>query len=358
MNQSNNNTVNRPQEPKPPFPYNQEAVFFNNATDDVVLAGTLSLPLLHSFPAVILIAGYGPHTRDLTGMGHNYFRVLADYLVRRGIAVLRYDKRGAGESTGNYSTATSADFTRDVLAGTTYLKARTDLNITKIGLIGLSEGGLIASMVSAQSNDINFAVLMAPALCNSPEYLTQQAILQLRADGASQEFIAADKLVRIAVYNAVKNESDSKRAADTVKGLIKTYLAQLPEDQKKESKNLPFSFTQENMDLLVTTFNSPWYRYFLSCDPGNFLKQVTIPLLIMNGDKDWIASAEKVFSFATQTLHAAGNDKFTCMLMPNMNHMFQTCKTGALMEMATIQETIAPCALQTIADWIKQVGIR
>ncbi len=156
---------NRPQEPKPPFPYNEEEVSYENSNADVTLSGTLTLPRpQHPCPAVLLIAGYGRHDRNVTGMGHNYFLVLADYLTRQGIAVLRVDKRGVGKSTGNYDTATSQDFASDVQAGVEYLKTRHDINPQQIGLVGLSEGGLLGSMVASQSPDVAFILLMAPAV--------------------------------------------------------------------------------------------------------------------------------------------------------------------------------------------------
>jgi uncharacterized protein len=342
----------RPQEPQPPFPYNQEEISFENQVAGITLAGTLTLPKTNTnFPIVLLIAGYGSHNRNVTGMGHNYFLVLADYLTRQGIAVVRYDKRGVGASTGNYDTATTEDFANDVLAGINYLKTKYDSN-HKIGLIGLSEGGLIASMVAAQSKDVDFTVLMAPAVITDVDYLVGQAALQLQADGASQEFIMNDQEVRATVYSIIKQKTDASQAETMLRNAIKHYLANQPEDQKKEAATLPFAFTEVKADALIKVFNSPWYRFFLTYDPTTVLKHINVPVLVLNGDLDWIASAHKVFPIIAQAMKEAGNKNYTMIELPGLNHMFQPCTTGALAEYAAIEETISPIALKSISDWI------
>lgn len=192
----------------------------------------------------MLIAGHGPSDRNATGMGHKYFLVLADYLTRSGIAVLRTDKRGVGKSSGVYESATSQDFASDVQAGVEYLKARPEINNGQIGLIGLSEGGMIASMVAAESEDVAFAVLMAPAVLSQISDLVECAALQLRADGASEGFINSDRNLRIAVYSIVKQELDVKKAERRLLEEIDSYLTTLPQELKKEAEMLPFAFTE------------------------------------------------------------------------------------------------------------------
>ncbi len=344
---------NRPQEPKPPFPYNEEEVSYANPSAGVTLSGTLTLPCAQQLcPAVLLIAGYGRHDRNVTGMGHNYFLVLADYLTRQGIAVLRVDKRGVGKSTGNYDTATSQDFASDVQAGVEYLKARQDINPQQIGLVGLSEGGLIASIVASESSGVAFILLMAPAVLSQVGDLLEMTELQLRADGASEEFIKHDRTLRTAVYSIVKGEPNHAVAQKALRDVIANYLAQLPEAQKSEAEKLPFAFTEAKADTLTKTFNSPWYRFFLAYDPTAVLKRIKIPVLVMNGDRDWIVTPQKAFPVLEQCLKEAGNKDYTMLELPNINHMFQSCNTGALMEYATIEETISPSALKAMSEWI------
>jgi len=182
--------VRRPQEPKKPYPYKEEEVVYENKEAGITLAGTLTLPRQECpFPAVLLISGSGPQDRNETLLGHRPFLVLADYLTRRGIAVLRVDDRGVGESTGNISQATSEDFATDVLAGIEYLKNRKEINPMQIGLIGHSEGGFIAPMVAVQSPDVAFIVLMAGTGLTGEEILYLQGELMARAEGASEEAI-------------------------------------------------------------------------------------------------------------------------------------------------------------------------
>lgn len=331
----------------------QEEVLYRNDKADVALSGTLTLPSKEGvFPAVLLIAGYGAHDRDITHGEHKPFLVLAEYLTRRGIAVLRYDKRGAGKSTGLYVSATTRDFADDARAGIDYLKTRPEINPNKIGVIGLSEGGLIAAMLSAECPDIAFAVLMAPAVASDMTSWLDQTALQLRADGASQEFIDRDRQVRTSIYQLITQEPDTAKAEKEVQNILSEYLTSLPESQKIEAETLPFAFTPKKVDMLVKVFNSPWYRFFWSYNAADALRHITIPVLCVNGERDWIASPKTVFSRLQDGLTAAGNKDYTLVELPGLNHSFQTCKTGSIAEYGTIKETIAPIALKTIGDWV------
>ncbi len=333
--------------------YHQEEVFFENTIDHITLAGTLTVPNnLTSFPTVILIAGFGPNDRNLTGMGHTYFKVLAEYLTQQGIAVLRYDKRGVGQSTGDWSTVTSEDLARDVMAGIDYLKTREEIDSAKIGLIGFSEGGLIASLVASQCKNIAFAILMAPHVALGVHDLIYQAGLQLQADGASQDFIERDKHVRTIVYNIIKEEADQPKAQKMIHKVIMQYLQSLPTSQQEEAKKLPFAFTQENADMLIEKLTAPSYRFFTYYDPRNMLKEMQCAVLVIASPHDTIVSCEKTFPILQQAFNDSGNNNCTFIELPNLNHMFQTCKTGALAEYATIKETIAPTVMQIIAEWI------
>ena len=330
----------------------QEITYRNNAAG-ITLAGTLTLPYSQTKnPAVILVPGYGPHDRDVTAMGHKLFKVIAEHLTSQGIAVLRYDKRGIGKSTGDWNSVTSKELAGDVLAGIEYLKTRDEIRHDAIGLIGLSEGGLIAAMVGAQSPDINFAVLMAPYVALGVDNLVYQSGEQLRADGASAEFIAHDQITRKAMYTIAKQEPNAQVAAQKIKELLTEYVVQLPASQKHEAAKLPWAFTESNIGMWSNVLLSVPYQFYLNYDPSAVLETLKIPVLTIVGSHDPITSPHKIVPVLTHAFEKSGHKDFTIIELPNLNHSFQTCKTGSMAEYATIKETIAPIALKTITDWI------
>lgn len=334
-------------------PHYEEEVTYQNREENINLSGTLTLPnSLGAYPAVILIAGYGPNDRDVTGMGHKYFKVLAEYLTSQGMAVLRYDKRGVGQSTGNWSSATSKELAHDVLAGIAYLETRKEINHNQIGLIGLSEGGLIAAMVASQSPNISFVVLMAPYVALNIDDMTYHTGLQLFADGASTEFVEQDKAIRKAIYTISQQEDDTYIAAPKIRKALLDYLEGLSESKKVEAEKLPWAFTEGNIDMMVTVITSPAYRFFLTYDPIPMLETIKIPLLVIAGNHDLTTAPSKIFPILERAFKTSKHKDYTIIELPNLNHLFQTCKTGALAEYATITETIAPIALHTISDWI------
>jgi pimeloyl-ACP methyl ester carboxylesterase len=304
------------------------------------------------FPAALLISGMGPNDRDYTTCGHKLFLVLADHLTRNGIAVLRVDKRGIGKSTGTFDTTlTSKDLSEDVLAGIEYLKQHKKINPRQIGLIGHSEGGMIAAMLAAQSKEIAFIVSMAGAMATDVDVLIEQTAQQLRADGAAEELIAQDRNLRKKIFTIVTQEKNTTVAETLLHKVFTTYWTELSDAQKKESAMLPFAFTQDNASIMISMFNSPWYRYFLARRPLEDLKQITIPVLAINGDRDWIVST-KMLPIIAKTLQDAGNNDCTTTVFPNLHHQFRTCKTGSLQEYSTGNETIAPEVLKLISEWV------
>ncbi len=341
-----------PQEPKRPFLYHEEEVSYQNKTASVTLSGTLTMPDKSGcFAAVILIAGYGPNDRDYSLMGHKRFLVLADHLTRSGLAVLRFDKRGVGKSTGDYVSATSRDFADDVVAGIEYLKTRKEIDSTKIGLIGHSEGGMISSMIAAESTDVAFVILMAGIVQADIDGLVIQTAKQMKADGASQELLDQDNKLRTQMLTIV-NQSSSEESKAKLEKILQVYWNNLPEHLKLESEKIPFAITQAKIEGMVNVYNSPWYRYFIGCKPERFIAQIKVPMLALYGDHDWITSSQPSISIITETLKAAESSDVTTVEFPNLNHSLQTCKTGALAEYGTIEETIAPVVLKAMSDWI------
>lgn len=344
----------RPQDPKPPFPYKAEDVSFENpAAAGVKLAGTLTIPAdaKGPVPVVVLITGSGPQNRDEFLLGHKPFLVLADHLTRNGIAVLRYDDRGVAKSTGNFTTATSADFASDVEAAIAFLKTRTDIDHKHIGLIGHSEGGLIAPMVAARSKDVAFIVLMAGPGTRGDEILYAQGELIARAEGTPDPIVKRQRGVQEAMFKIVQNETDAKVAVEKFEEYLKTSLAEVvdPKDREGRANQLRGSFL---------TVNTAWFRYFLSYDPRPALQKLKIPVLAINGSLDLQVPCKENLAEISKALTTAGNRNFKTVELPNLNHLFQTTKTGAVSEYGDLTETIAPVALDTMSDWLKvQTGL-
>ena len=326
----------RPQEPQKPYPYYTEEVKFENKTDNVVLAGTLSLPKKEgNFPAVILITGSGRQNRDEELLGHKPFLVLADYLTKKGIAVLRFDDRGAGESTGDFSKASTIDFSKDVQAGVDYLKTRKEIDKKKIGLIGHSEGGLIAPIIAGNSKDIDFIVLLAaPGLRGDTLLLLQTELIE-RQSGVSSEAIKKRQEILKGAYALVVASSAND---ENFKNSVSTYFnSKFDENQAKAATN---------------QITSNWWYTFIKMDPAVALAKVKCPVLALNGSKDLQVPAEVNLQVIEKTLGKAGNKKVTAKILPNLNHLFQECKTGSPDEYEKIEQTFSPIALEEISNWV------
>ncbi|HUU04685.1 MAG TPA: alpha/beta fold hydrolase [Patescibacteria group bacterium] len=338
---------NRPQEPKKPYPYREEEVSYENPTAAIKLAGTLTLPSGNGpFPVVLLITGSGQQDRDETVMGHKPFWVLADYLTRRGIAVLRVDDRGVGGSGGDPALATSLDFSGDVLAGIAYLKSRQEIDPGRIGLIGHSEGGLIAPLAAVKNpKDVAFILLMAGPGIVGEDILLLQGKLINKASNASDTAIALDNAQQKRMFRILKEEKDAAAMEAKLRQAMKDTMAKM---SVEEQKKLPPAIQEASLQMIM----SPWFRFFLTYDPRPTLQKVTCPLLAINGEKDLQVPAEENLKAIAEALKAGGNDKFTVKQLSGLNHLFQTAPTGSPSEYAKIEETIAPAALRLIGDWI------
>jgi len=338
----------RPQVPKKPYPYIEEEVAYENKEAGITLAGTLTLPPGKGpSPVVLLISGSGPQDRDETIYGHHPFLVLADYLTRQGIAVLRVDDRGVGESTGDFSQATSEDFASDVLAGIEYLKTRKEINPEQIGLIGHSEGGLIAPMVAVKSPDVAFIVLMAGTGLTGEEILYLQGALISRARGVSEEDIANNRQFNEKIFSVIKEEKDKKNAEEKLRQMFMEDWGKMS-DEKKEQIGDPEVFLKAQLQSLL----SPWLKFFLTYDPKPTLSKVKCPVLAINGEKDLQVPPKENLSAIEEALKSGGNQDYTIKEIPNLNHLFQTAQIGLPSEYAKIEETISPAALKIVGDWI------
>ena len=341
----------RPQEPKEPFPYKSEDVKFENKIDSVTLAGTLTFPQGgNNFPAVVMITGSGGQNRNEELLGHKPFLVIADYLTRNGIAVLRFDDRGIGESTGDFSKATSEDFAKDVLAAVDFLKTRGEINHSKIGLIGHSEGGLIAPMVAVQSNDIAFIVLMAgPGIPGDSILYLQGALIQ-KAEGTSEEEIQKSVKLQREVFSLIKNiDNDEKLKADVREKFNAEYSTMTEEEKSK------LGDPEVYLNMQLKTLTSPWFKYFLKYNPVPTLEKTKCPVLAINGENDLQVPPKENLSAIENALKKGGNNNFEVKMLPGLNHLFQTSSTGAVSEYNQIEETISPLALETMLNWIKSI---
>ncbi len=334
----------RPQEPVKPYPYREEEVVFKNRKDNITLAGTLTLPEYNGkqFPTVILITGSGPQNRDEEIFGHKPFLVLADHLTRLGIAILRFDDRGVNESTGNFTEATTADFATDVESAISYLKTRSEVDKERIGLVGHSEGGIIAPMVAAKSKDVSFIVLLAGTGVSGFETVLRQSIdmrgFPVADEEAFKEFMT----------NVLKIASADKELSLVRKELTSYY-------DKSAFFNAAVGETEQRTQILkdlVEARTSKWVRYFYNYNPADMIEIVECPVLSINGTKDIQVNAEVNQAGIKAALERGGNRDFQVIALEGLNHFFQEAETGDMKEYATIEQTFSPKAMKIISDWI------
>ena len=319
--------LERPQTPKPPFPYKAEEVTYENKVAGVKLAGTLTVPNgAGPFPAAILITGSGVHDRDESIVGHQPFWILADYLSRHGIAVLRSDDRGVGGSTGDKMAADLPNLAGDVVAATAFLKARKEIAAKHIGVIGHSEGGILGPLAATQSADISFVVMMAGTGVPGEQIILRQIEASARAQGAPADAIG-QMLDRQRNLMSIVKDSDAATAAEKLKA------AGLQPPQ-------------------IASVNSVHLRSFLVLDPAPVLAKVKVPVLAVNGAKDLQVSPEQNLGAIRMAL--SGNSNATVTELPGLNHLFQTCHDCTVTEYAGIQETLAPSVLELISNWVTQ----
>jgi uncharacterized protein len=338
----------RPQMPVKPFPYDEIEVAYESKAPGIKFAGTLTVPRSAGpFPAVLLIQGSGAHDRDETIFDHKPFLILADYLTRRGIEVLRVDKRGVGGSSGSTREGTSGAFADDVLAGVEFLKNRREVRGSQIGLIGHSEGGLIAPLAASRSQDIAFIVLLAGPGLPGEDTLYLQGAAILKVAGADAEELAQEKQIQERIFTVLRQEKDNAAAEKKIRAALDKLISK---GGKSGDKTIAEAVPMlEGQIRMVAT---PWFRHFLEYDPRPALRKVTCPVLALNGEKDLQVDARVHLKEIEAALKAAGNKDFTVKELPNLNHLFQTCKTGAVSEYGAIEETISPAVLEMIADWI------
>lgn len=345
---------NRPQEPKKPYPYDEEEVSYRNQKDNIKIAGTLTVPRGGGkYPAVLLITGSGSQDRNETVAGHRPFLVLSDYLTRNGIAVLRVDDRGIGGTELGSLSATSENYAGDVLAGVEFLKQRKEINPAMIGLVGHSEGGMIAPMVAARSKDVAFIVLLAGLGQKGEDVIYTQTELIQKVQGTSAEITTQNLALSRRINAIVKSETDEKRVEQRINEDVVAYEGTLSLAQKES-----FETVAAGVKTYMPMYKSAWYRYFIMFDPLPVLKNVRVPVLALNGELDLQVAWKENLDSISAGLKAGGNKDVTIKAFPKLNHLFQTSQTGLPSEYSKIEETMSPEVMKTVSDWILQRTVR
>lgn len=338
---------NRPQTPQAPFPYDTEEVKFENKAEGFTLAGTLTLPKgKKGLTAVVMLTGSGLQNRDEEIFGHKPFWVIADYLTRNGIAVLRFDDRGFGESGGNVMKVTTFDFATDAQSAINYLKSRPEIDSTKIGLIGHSEGANVAFITaSLNPKDINFIVSLAGMGETGKQTLMRQNETLSKAKGMPDQQWKAKAIVLDAEYTILMQDKPFDQIIEDAKADALKKMPPQMRDKESERKKL---------EIAISTQITPWFTYFLKLNPAQQLAKIKCPVLALNGDKDFQVEPNANIEAIETSLHKAGNKQVTTKIYPGLNHLFQTCQTGMLDEYGQIEETINPQVLSDILSWMRK----
>lgn len=357
--------LKRPQLPKPPFSYNETEVVFENKAAKVKLVGTLTYPKplagvdyikAPTYPAAILISGSGPQDRDETIFGHKPFAVMADDLTKKGFAILRFDERGVGKSTGNFGISTTADFAADVEAAIDFLKTQSQIDTAHLGLIGHSEGGMIAPMLAAKRKDIAFIVLLAGPGLPTVALMQEQVVEVMLSQGKSPAAANAGGSFYGEMAKAVNGSKDT--------GIIfKNALQYGNEWANKQPDSvlamLDFDVVEDRPVVVRTQLQAmmtPWFRHFLTIRPSDYLTKLSCNVLALNGDKDIQVIAASNLKAIKNALKKSKSPHYEVISIPGLNHLLQFCKTCAVPEYGELEETISPVVLQTMGDWLLQYG--
>lgn len=337
--------LNRPQEPRPPYPYKTEEVRVQNIPDDITLAGTLTLPEKgNKFPAVVLVTGSGAQNRDEEIMGHKPFLVIADYLTRHGIAVLRCDDRGVGSSQGNSAVATDEDFARDTEAALEYLRSRKEIDTRKVGIIGHSCGGTIAFRVAAKDANVAFVISLAGSAVRGDSLMLKQVELISKADGMPDSIWQSLKPTLRHRYGLLKQ---TDKTPEEIRKEVYADVVRYLSNRELSDINL-----MQQINAQVNSMTSPWYLHFMRYDPTEDLRKIKCPVFALNGEKDVQVDADMNLTAIRVTTTENGNKNVKTKSYPKLNHLFQNCQKGTVAEYGQLEETISPEVLKDMTDWI------
>jgi pimeloyl-ACP methyl ester carboxylesterase len=341
----------RPEEPKEPYPYVVEEVVAPNATDGVHLAGTLTLPKSPGpHPAAVLITGSGPQDRDEAVMGHRPFLVLAHYLTRQGYAVLRCDDRGVGRSTGDFAKADEDDFVSDALSAVAYLRTRPEIDSKRLGLIGHSEGTIVAAQSALQSPEIAFIVMLAGPGVPMEALLARQGHEIAVSKGWDQALLAAYDEQTRETLRLVKEHDDPAVLASQLRDLYRRETAKLTDEQRRVS-----GWSEGTMELQIRFWQSAWIRQLVSYDPRPTLAKIRCRVLALNGEQDIQVAAKDNLDAIRAAILGGGNSSVKTVELPGLNHLFQNCRKKSI-EYGQLENSFDVSALSAIAEWLSAQG--
>ncbi|MGX9217345.1 alpha/beta hydrolase family protein [Massilia varians] len=339
----------RPQHPTAPLPYVTQEVVFDTPDPAVSPVGTLSYPATGGpFPGVVLLAGTGPHDRDGGMSLHKTLAVLADHLTRQGFAVLRYDKRGVGLTGGRrHPDSTTDDYAADAQAAVRFLKIQPNIRASRIGIVGHSEGGIIASMVAAQAQaDVRFIVMLGGTGLPGIDIKSLQDAAARRAEGMDESLVLLNRSQERELFEIAA----SGRTRPDALAAMRAATHALPAATRTALEIPPEGIPDEAFEALLT----PWFRRFLSLDPRQYLNRVTCPVLALGGEKDLQVPPAENLKEIERAL-ASRSPQSVVRQLPGLNHSFQTARTGKASEYFLIEETVAPSALAFMSTWMKKV---
>lgn len=342
----------RPQEPKPPFPYSEKRMVLKHKDsrgEQVNIGVTLTIPdnstLQNStLPCVLLISGSGMQNRDEELMGHKPFLVLADYLARCGIASLRYDDRGTGESTGDVANVTTDLLADDAEWLFNWLRKQPSIDRKRVGIIGHSEGGSIAPIIASRNRNVAFIVMLAGPGVDGASILRQQNRDLFLADGVDSTLVSIRDAFLKECFDAVGKYKESELDS-LYKALASHYSKGLSKSDRKKAGLSAFEASQ-----MAAQMKMPWMRRFVQLDPAPYLKKVKCPVLALNGSKDLQVSAIENLTAITKSVKP---DLLTVRQLDGLNHLFQHCDKGLPSEYMLIEETFSQEALEIIATWVR-----
>jgi hypothetical protein len=338
------------EQPEEVVPYKQEEVVFYN--DTLKFTGTLTIPSSAGpHPAVVMITGSGPQNRDEELFGFKPFRIIADHFTRKGIAVLRYDDRGVGGSGGSVNQSTTADFATDALAAIHFLQSRGDINPKQIGLCGHSEGGIVGPLAASESRDVAFVICIAGTGVDGSKTILAQQEAIMRADSSSEEAIKRALKVSQLAFDLALSKKDSIEVRKELRASVVDELNAMTSEQRKAITN-DDEYVRVRVEAQISSFRSPWFKYFLTYDPAPALEKVKCPLLALFGGLDMQVLADLNKKSMESALKKGKNKDYSIKVFPIANHLFLTSVTGSPSEYSKLKKEFVPGFLNTMSDWI------
>jgi alpha/beta superfamily hydrolase len=347
----------RPQTPQPPYSYAIEDIEYDNADKSLRYGATITIPKGKGpFPSVLLITGSGPQNRDEEILGHKSFAVIADHLTKNGFIVLRVDDRGMGKSTGDFSRSTTADFTKDANVSLDYLKHRKEVDVKHLGIIGHSEGGMIAPMIASERKDIDFIILLAGPGEKISALMEEQNVAVLISAGFKKDAAEAYGKLYHNMIPAIITSNNINEAKVKLTKVIEEWKMVTPENIIIATTGITNDSTQKQyVNTFASSLSTPWFKYFLQFDPQLYLIKLHCKVLALNGDRDLQVNSKTNLAAITASLKKSKSPAYQVKEMPGLNHLFQHCKKCTVQEYGELEETFSPEVLKLMSDWISSV---